>query len=121
MSNPYGQLHIHTDGGPEAAEQLLDWLRDEDALRGLVRLVPAPIREGDLGGVAEILTIALTGGATVTALARTLTVWLTHRRSDMNITVTRGDVSVKITGKRVDSDTVLRQIQELTRPIDPLQ
>ncbi|WP_157978280.1 MULTISPECIES: effector-associated constant component EACC1 [Nocardia] len=121
MPNLDEQVQIHTDGGPEAAEQLMDWLRDEDALRGLVRLTRAPIREGDLGGVAEILTVVVTGGATVTALARTLTTWLTHRRSDLNLTITRGEVSVKIDGKRLDAKTVLRQIQELTGPATPPQ
>ncbi|WP_280345954.1 effector-associated constant component EACC1 [Nocardia abscessus] len=120
MLNPNGQLLIHTDGGFEAAQQLLGWLRDEDALRGLVRLAPAPIREGDLGGIAEIVTVTLSGGVTVTALARTLTTWLTHRRSDLSITITRkdGDASVKVTGKRLDADTVLRRIQQLLGPDD---
>lgn len=121
MSNLSGQLQIHTDGGSRSVEQLLDWLRDEDALRGRVRMVPAPIREGDLGGVAEILTVALSGGVTVTTLAKTLTTWLTHRRSDLTLTITRGDVSMKIDGKRLDADTVLRRMQELLGPTEPPQ
>ncbi|MGW0327679.1 effector-associated constant component EACC1 [Nocardia sp. NPDC003183] len=125
MPIPNGQFSIHTDGGSEAAEQLLDWLSDDDALRGRVRFDPASIREGDMGGVTEILTIALgsgVAGVTVTALARSLTTWLTHRRSDLTVTLTRADgESVKITGKRLDSDTVLRRIQDLTRPVDPRQ
>lgn len=121
MSNPGQQLLIHTDGGPEAAEQLLDWLREEDTLRGLVRLAQTPIREGDLGGIAETLTVVLGSGVSVTALARSLTTWLTHRRSDLNLTITRGDVSVKIDGKRLDAGAVWRQIQELTGPAEPHQ
>ncbi|MGW4371782.1 effector-associated constant component EACC1 [Nocardia takedensis] len=113
MPNINGQLQIHTDGGPDAAEQLLAWLRDEDGLRGAVRMNSEPIKEGDLGSIPEVLTIAVTGGATVTALARTLTVWLTHRRSEITVTVSDGDRQVKLTGKRLDPDMVMRRIQEL--------
>jgi hypothetical protein len=76
-----------------------------------------------MGAASEIVTIALGSGATVgivTALARSLTTWLTHRRSDITITVTRpGGESVKFTGKRVDTAEALRRIQDLAGPADP--
>ncbi len=112
-------MTVHTEGGLEATEQLLDWLRDEDALRGLVRRANTPIGEGDLGAITDVITVAVSSGITVTALARSLTTWLTHRRSDLDITVTRGDASVKIKGKRLDADTVLRRIRDLTDPTEP--
>lgn len=125
MSEHNGQFLIHTDGGPDSAVQLLDWLRGEDGLRGRARLQNNPLREGDMGAMSEIVTIALGSGATVgivTALARSLSTWLTHRRSDITITVTRpGGESVKFTGKRVDTADVLRRIQDLANPAGPSQ
>ncbi|SUE28943.1 Uncharacterised protein [Nocardia farcinica] len=122
MPNSDGQLLIHTNGGPDTAAQLLDWMRDDDGLRGRVRLQDRPIREGDMGAISDTVTVALGSGVTVgvvTALARSLTTWLTHRRSDITVTVTRsnGD-TIEFTGDRVDSDEVLRQIRNLVAPAD---
>ncbi|WP_063036295.1 effector-associated constant component EACC1 [Nocardia grenadensis] len=125
MPNLDGQLLIHTEGGPDAAVQLLDWLYDDDGLRGRARLQENPVREGEMGVVTDVVTIALGSGATVgiaTALARSLTTWLTHRRSDVTITVTRaGGNSVKFNGKWVNATDVLRQIQDLAGPTDTPQ
>ncbi|WP_327149742.1 effector-associated constant component EACC1 [Nocardia sp. NBC_01329] len=122
MPNPDGQLLIHTDGGPDTAAQLLDWLYDDDSLRGRARFQGTPGREGEMGAVSEVVTIALGSGATVgivTALARSLTTWLTHRRSDVTVTVTRADgSSVEFNGSRVDATDVLRGIRDLTGPAD---
>ncbi|MGW4369813.1 effector-associated constant component EACC1 [Nocardia takedensis] len=112
MPESAGQLIMHTDGGRRTAEQLLD----EDTLRGRVELTPAPIREGDLGGVAEIATNLLSGGVTVTVVARCLTTWRPHPRSDRDIHIARGRASMKINGERVDADTVLRCLVDLIDP-----
>lgn len=114
------QLLIQVGDGA-AAQQLLEWLRDEDALRGRVEL-PRPVaREGELGGaLGEIVTVAVSSGAAVgivTALARSLTTWLTHRRSDITVTITRpGGRSVEFTGQRVDAATVLGELDRLIEP-----
>ncbi len=69
---------------------LWEWLRGEEQLRGRVRAVASPPGEGELGGAIEVLQVALgtTGAAGV--LARSLTVWLRTRRSDLKVTVARG-------------------------------
>ncbi|WP_228797161.1 effector-associated constant component EACC1 [Nocardia nova] len=120
MSNPERQLLIHTNGGAEAAEHLLDWLRDEDRLRGRVALPPTPIREGEMGGaIGEIVTVTLGSGVTMTALARSLTTWLTHRRSEITVTVIHpSGNTVEFTGKRVSANDVLDQLQALVEPVD---
>ncbi|MFI5500981.1 hypothetical protein ACIA5E_18130 [Nocardia asteroides] len=112
--------------GPDATDLLLGWLRDTDAPSGLIERAPATIREGNLGGIAEILTVTLSGGVTTAALVRALTNWLKYRRPDLNVTITRvgknGEKSViTIKGNRLDADTPRQIIQELSRPIDPPQ
>ncbi|MEU2041700.1 effector-associated constant component EACC1 [Nocardia niwae] len=98
----------------------MDWLRDDDGLRGRVALPREPTREGDMGGaIGEIVTVALGSGVTVTALARSLTTWLTHRRSDVTVTVTRaGGSTVEFTGKRVNVNDVFDQLQALAEPAE---
>ncbi|MER7844005.1 hypothetical protein ABTZ03_08645 [Kitasatospora sp. NPDC096077] len=68
---------------------LWEWLREEDEFRGRVRAVTRPPGAGELGGAVEVLQVALgtTGAAGV--LARSLTVWMRTRRSDVKITVSR--------------------------------
>ncbi len=125
MPHADGQLLIHTDDGPDTAGQLLDWLSGDEGLRGRAHLQDRPVREGDMGAVSEVVTVALGSGATVgivASLARSLTTWLTNRRSDVTVTVTRpGGDSVEFSGKRVDAADVLRRIQDLADSTDAPQ
>lgn len=84
------------------------WLTDEDSLRGRVFLDLAPARPGEMGGVAEVLVVALGAGGAVTALARSLPAWL---RGHADVTVELTDQTgrtVKITARgAVDAQALI--------------
>jgi hypothetical protein len=73
------------DGDEVAA--LAVWLGDEDELRGRVRVVHAPIGEGEMGSLPELVTVALASGGVGRVLAASLKTWLTTRRTSAKITV----------------------------------
>ncbi|WP_040694361.1 effector-associated constant component EACC1 [Nocardia vinacea] len=119
MPNSNGQLWIRTSGNPENLVQLLDWFRHDDALRGRISPQAAQIRSDEMGGLTDVLVLAASSGGIGVALVRSLTVWLTHRRTDITVTVTRanGD-KIELDAKRVDSTEVLQQVQRLIDPPD---
>lgn len=91
---------------------LLESLRLEPELRGRVRLERQAPRPGQMGVSTDVLLIALSGGSAVTALARSLSVWLKQRRSDVSVEVTGPDgrqVAVNVQ-KAVDPEAVIRQV-----------
>ncbi|MFL6122794.1 effector-associated constant component EACC1 [Actinophytocola sp.] len=54
------------------------WLTAEDALRGSVLVERARPRDHQTGTITDVLVIALGAGGAVTALARSVAVWLRH-------------------------------------------
>lgn len=104
---------IHTTGSVDELVQLLDWFRHDDALRGRVSTPPPRIRDGQMGDLYDVLMVAVGAGGLAPALTRSLTAWLTHRRSDVTITLTRGDVTVALNGERVKSPEVLQEIRSM--------
>ncbi|MFB8282659.1 effector-associated constant component EACC1 [Nocardia colli] len=114
MSNLDGHLSIHTDGSPDDLVQLLDWFRHDDALRGRIRLPLLRIKGDQMGDLYQVLVVAAGSGGMAAALVRSLTTWLTHRRSDITITVTRADgAKVDLDAKRVKSIEILREVEKL--------
>ncbi|MEV7215364.1 hypothetical protein AB0O31_19995 [Kitasatospora cineracea] len=91
---------------------LWEWLRGEEQLRGLVKAVTPPPGEGELGGAVEVLQVALGTTGVVGVLARSLTVWLRTRRSDLKVTVARdggGETTVEV------SNLAPGQVEEVLR------
>ncbi|MGH2844047.1 MAG: effector-associated constant component EACC1 [Solirubrobacteraceae bacterium] len=97
---------------------LLEWLRHEDALRGRVCTVHAPVRPGEMGGVLEVLEVALGSGGAGAVLAGSVSTWLSQpRRADVTLTVTAED------GRRIELDArlvrdpavLLREVERLLR------
>ncbi|GAA2114365.1 hypothetical protein GCM10009759_58610 [Kitasatospora saccharophila] len=86
-------IQIRLSGADPIGETaaLWEWLRGEPQLRGLVRAVPAPPAEGELGGAVDLLQVAAGASGVAGVLARSLTVWLRTRRSHLRVTVTRAD------------------------------
>lgn len=122
MSNPQGQLSIRTSGSHDDLVQLLDWFRHDDALRGRVKPRTSQIREGQLGDLYDVLTVAVGAGGLAPALALSLNTWLAHRRSDIKILITSDSdkVSIEIDAKRADPRELTTQIQNLIhRPPPP--
>jgi membrane-associated two-gene conflict system component 1 (EACC1) len=71
---------------------LLDWLGLESTLRGRIELAMPMPQPGQMGGVADVLLVALGGGGSVTALMTSLSAWFKQpRRSDVTVTVSLPD------------------------------
>lgn len=80
-----------------AALGLSDWLMREDELRGLVSFERPNIQPGEMGGWLESITVLAGSGSVSAALARSLTVWIRHRRPSVDIEIIGPDGrSVKI-------------------------
>jgi hypothetical protein len=104
---------LTVDGVDSDVEALWDWLRNEQELRGRVRVGSAPAAPGTMGVPVEV--VVTLGTATTTAatvLARSLSTWLKQRHSDVTVTVTgpdgrRAEVSVR---RARDAEHVLRTV-----------
>jgi hypothetical protein len=112
------EARIAVDGRDLDRESLWDWLRCEPELRGRLRLGSSPAPAGTMGATAELVvqaSAALAGASALwIALARSLTVWLVQRRSDVTITVTGpSGRTVSVSASRVDSaEQILRSVLE---------
>jgi len=103
------EAEIRVSGGDDVAEitALFDWLRHERALAGTIRAVRRQPGETELGGVYDLLAVALGSGGTVAVLARSLATWLRTRRPDITVTVTSPSGTVTIDAHRVKDDDVI--------------
>jgi hypothetical protein len=120
MDNPPGNeplLRITVADDPDALQALLDWLRQEDELRGRLHLEPASDGHDDqMGGLFEVLTIAMGSGGAGAVLARSLSTWLTHRHTDVKVTVKGPDGrSVEVDAHLLQEDVpgLMREIRQL--------
>jgi hypothetical protein len=96
---------IHRD---DRAQELVAWLRREDRLRGRVQLSPATIGPGQMGAVTDTIAIALGTGGAGTVLARALIAWISHRTTDVKLTLTRPEgTELSIDAHRVDDPQAL--------------
>ncbi|WP_051837966.1 effector-associated constant component EACC1 [Streptomyces sp. NRRL WC-3742] len=102
-------------GGDELRETatLWTWLRGERGLAGLVRAESRPPAEGEMGGVTDVLVVALGTGGAGAVLAGSLTAWLRTRRADVSVTVTTDAGSVKVNAHNVKPDDVVPMIREV--------
>jgi hypothetical protein len=81
---------------------LFRWLRDDDLPGAAVRWAPAAPGPGEMGGVSDVLVVALGSGGSVGAvLAGSLSVWIRHRTSDVKITLRGKGGTVELDGKRI--------------------
>ena len=80
---------IRVSGGDAVTEYaaLGEWLRGERELAGRVRVIHSPPEEGHLGGVLDMLSVALGSGGAVVAMTRSLVAWIQTRRPDVEITI----------------------------------
>jgi hypothetical protein len=81
-----GTAFITVDGTEEELRSLANWLRDEEDLRGRVRLSDAPIQEGHMGGALDAIVAILTS-TTVTTLITSLKDWSLAKRAAGNVTL----------------------------------
>ncbi|WP_405060161.1 hypothetical protein OG474_00595 [Kribbella sp. NBC_01505] len=81
-----GIARITIDGAEEELRSLANWLRDEDDLRGQVRLDGPPIQEGQMGGALDAIVTVLTS-TTVATLIISIREWATAKRSATKVTL----------------------------------
>ncbi|MEV0600247.1 hypothetical protein AB0I82_13240 [Streptomyces sp. NPDC050315] len=97
---------------------LRDWLAREDAFRGRLRLLDRPVRDGEMGGVLDVLAVSLGSGGAGALLVQALSAWLGQRGADVSVTVTAPDGrEVTIDVRRTqDPLAVVREVERLTAP-----
>ncbi|WP_051838265.1 effector-associated constant component EACC1 [Streptomyces sp. NRRL WC-3742] len=100
-------------GGPDAVLDLRDWLADEPALRGRVRVTAATPGRGELGGWSDTLVVALGAGGALTTLAASLKVYLGQpRTSTVKLKTVKPDgTRTEVTAEHIarsDVESVLR-------------
>lgn len=97
-------LVVDVEAGDRAAElrSLREWLVGEPALRGRVGFVEQAPPPGTLGGVVDVLTVALGQGGPAAALASVLIAWIRRRAGVVTVMLTRPDgTSIKVEGRHV--------------------
>ena len=107
-------IRITVDGeAADAHRELLDRLRREPELRGVVREVRRPSRPDAMGVPVELL-VSVLGSGVLTAVARSVRTYLEHRRSDVKVEVNteRGHPSLNVTDAR-DPEGLLRKLGEI--------
>jgi hypothetical protein len=88
-------------GGPDHLDELAnleDWLLNEPELMDCaVTRPPAAPEPGQMGALSEVLVVALGSGGVGVAFARSLSVWLTTRVSELpvHIRTSKGEVEFK--------------------------
>lgn len=112
-------LRITVAEDPDALQSLTDWLRHEDDLRGRLRLEPSGSGTGEeMGGLLDVLTIAMGSGGAGAVLARSLSTWLTQRNAEVKVTVSRSDGRSVEVHARVRPDDVPGLMREISQLVD---
>ncbi|MEU5872958.1 hypothetical protein AB0A73_15575 [Glycomyces sp. NPDC047369] len=110
-------LSIHPDLPSAAARRsLASWLRAEERLRELVTTTSP---EGESAGHPDVLRVAAGDAGTAMVLIQAVAAWLTHRREDVTVTLTRpGGWSAEVDIHRArDMDQVTALIEAAVRAV----
>lgn len=75
----------------EYLRSLADWLNSEEALRGRVQPVRRVPEPGKMGTAIELLSVALGSGGAGAVLVRSISAWLTQRRSEVSVSLKDAD------------------------------
>jgi hypothetical protein len=106
-------VRIQIRGGDEvtAYNELTAWLNGNRVFCGHVTRKTSRPAEGQLGGVIEMLTVALGSGGAGAVLAQSLTEWLRNRRTDITIIVTHREKTVVVRAQGIsDPQPVLQDV-----------
>lgn len=116
-----GQLIIRTGGNADDLFQLLEWLNDDDELRGRVSMPPNRIHPGQMGDLYDVLVVAVGARGIAPALVKSLTAWFTVRRSDVAVTLKIVDhTEITLDAKRIKMPEVTQALQSmLTQSNEP--
>ncbi|TCC35401.1 effector-associated constant component EACC1 [Kribbella speibonae] len=102
-------IAISVSEAPDADAEirsLFRWLqREEDVPRPtFTQSAPGP---EDMGGVSDVLVVALGSGGVGAALAASLSIWVRQRTSDLKLTFRGQKGTVELDGKRIKDPIAL--------------
>ncbi|MFI9327093.1 hypothetical protein ACIGZJ_06020 [Kitasatospora sp. NPDC052868] len=110
------RIRLTGDGASAELVELAAWLSREDELRGRTAIEKPETPPDQMGGLADILIVALGAQGAGTVLAASVAVWIRHRRPSADIEVTGPDGrSVRISVRdapNLDVEAVLRHALE---------
>lgn len=101
--------------------QLYDWLRRDRALRisSKISLLPAEPEPGDMGGALDAVQLVLDSGFQLASLAVAIVAWRQACEPRSAVTITRGDVEVRLRGAELDDvQAVLDALESLREAED---
>jgi hypothetical protein len=100
-----------TVGGPDSLSDLTnleDWLLNEPELTNCpVSRPPAVPEPGQMGALTDVLVVALGSGGMGVALARSLSVWLNTRASDLTLRVRTPKGEIEFKGRSAEDAKAL--------------
>ncbi|MET8360257.1 hypothetical protein [Micromonospora sp. NPDC005171] len=114
-------LSVHPDlPSADARRSLASWLRAEERLRAGVTTAPA---DGLSTERPDVLRVAASDPGTAMVLVQAVAGWLTHRREDVTVTLSRPDGwSAEVDVHRArDMDQVTALIEAAVRAVTPPQ
>ncbi|MBQ0992741.1 hypothetical protein KBX08_21940 [Micromonospora sp. H61] len=114
-------LSVHPDlPSADARRSLASWLRAEDRLREGVTTTPP---DGMSADTTDVLRVAVSDAGTAMVLVQAIASWLTHRRDDVTVKLTRPDGwSAEVDVHRArDMDQVTALIEAAVRAVTPVQ
>jgi hypothetical protein len=110
-------LRLSVESGNEVSdfEELSDWLRQEEGLRGLISEGDAEPAADELGALVDVLVAAVGSGGALTVLLSSLQAFIATRGADIKITLKgEGGREVTVDAKRVkDVDALVRDVRSL--------
>ncbi|RLP96479.1 hypothetical protein [Micromonospora sp. CV4] len=108
----------------DARRSLASWLRSEERLRGQVTTAPdagPPPPEQEPAGATDGLVVAVHSAGVVMVLVQAIADWLTHRREDVTVRLTRPNGwSAELDVRQArDMDQVTALIEAAVRAAQP--
>ncbi|MCO5996711.1 effector-associated constant component EACC1 [Actinoallomurus rhizosphaericola] len=93
---------------------LFRWLQREEDVPS-PKFTPAAPEQEDMGAVSDALVVVLGSGGAGSVLARSLSVWVRHRTSDLKLTFRGEKGTVQLDGKRIkDPVALVEALREAT-------
>lgn len=81
-----GEVAVSLTETEDELRSLAAWLRDEDTLRGRVRLAERPIEQGHMGATLDAVVTVVSSGTT-SAFVSSLFSWLSHKRETRKVSL----------------------------------
>ncbi|WP_148308105.1 effector-associated constant component EACC1 [Actinoplanes friuliensis] len=115
------EFRFAIDGVGDPGSSLLNWLRQEELIKGCVSRHIPPIQPGELGAFSELAVAIPTIAGAAAVVARSIALWMAQNRSDVTLTVKAEDGTdlVTLEAKRVrDPQRLIQAVLETARPIE---